>query len=106
MTNGKLGTYNFFEEWQGFEGTDIELEIVFDTIQPISSVEIRFLNAINDWIFLPDSVTLWGGDNTKKEEKLGTFYFSSASNKDYNLVEFKSAIFELRKKKLHYYYLL
>ncbi len=102
LTNGKLGTYNFFEEWQGFEGTDIELELVFDSIQAIISVEVRFLNAINDWIFLPDSVILWGGDNTKKEEKLGTFYFSSASNKDYNLVEFKSAIFELRKKKLQF----
>lgn len=100
LTNGKLGTYNFFEEWQGFEGCDIKLEIVLDSIQTISSVEIRFLNSINDWIFLPDSVIIWGGDQTKKSEKLGTFYFGSETNRDYNLVEFKSALFEIRKKRV------
>lgn len=102
LTNGKLGTYNFFEEWQGFEGTDIEFEIILDSLQPITSVEVRFMDAINDWIFVPDSVILWVSDITKKDLKIGTYYFKNDSEHDYNLVSFKSALFELRKKKIQF----
>lgn len=102
LTNGKLGTYNFFEEWQGFEGTNIELEIVLDSLQPITSVEVRFMDAINDWIFAPKNVTLWVSDDGKKYQKIQTLEIKGNESRDYNIVEVKKALFQFSKKSVKF----
>jgi alpha-glucosidase len=98
LTNGKLGNYNFFEEWQGFEGKDIELIIDLDSVKEISSVEVRFMDAINDWIFAPISVTLWISVDGDRFEKGETIFLTGNELRDYNIVEVKKALFQFSKK--------
>lgn len=97
LTNGKLGNYNFFEEWQGFEGTNIELTIAMDSLKEISSVEVRFLDAINDWIFAPKSVTLWISADGNNFEKGETIFLTGNELRDYNVIEIQKAIFIFSK---------
>ncbi len=98
LTNGKLGSYNFFEEWQGFEGKDIELIIDLDSVKEISSVEVRFMDAINDWIFAPKSVTLWISVDGDRFEKGKTIFLTGNELRDYNIVEVKKVLFQFSKK--------
>lgn len=98
LTNGKTGNYNFFEEWQGFEGTDIELRIDLDSIKELSSIEVRFMDAINDWIFAPKRVTLWISYDGDRFEKGETINLTGNELRDYNIVEVKKALFLFSKK--------
>lgn len=98
LTNGKTGNYNFFEEWQGFEGTDIDLRIDLDSLKELSSIEVRFMDAINDWIFAPKSVTLWISVDGDRFEKGETIFLTGNELRDYNIVEVKKALFLFSKK--------
>lgn len=102
LTNGKTGNYNFFEEWQGFEGVDIDLTIDLDNIKEVSEVEVRFMDAINDWIFAPKSVTLWGSTDGHNFEKIDSKIVNSNDSKDYNIVEVKKVQFNFKKRDLKY----
>ena len=57
LTDGRFGTTNFQNgEWQGFEGTDLEVVIDLTKSINIKNLSIGFLNDPNVWIFLPREV--------------------------------------------------
>jgi alpha-glucosidase len=56
LTDGKRGNHNLNENWQGFEGTDVEITIDLGEIKKIKSVKTSFLDSPNDWIFYPQKL--------------------------------------------------
>jgi hypothetical protein len=58
LTDGKRGNHNLNENWQGFEGTDVEITIDLGEIKKIKSVKTSFLDSPNDWIFYPQKFKL------------------------------------------------
>jgi alpha-glucosidase len=102
LTNGKLGTYNFFEEWQGFQGKEFDIEIDLDTLKEIKEVEVRYMDAINDWIFAPKSVTLWTSQDGINYEKVNTLKIYGNEIHDYNIVDVKKGRFQFSAKKIRY----
>lgn len=102
LTNGKIGNYNYYEEWQGFEETNLKLVIDLETLKTIERVEMRFLDAINDWIFAPKSVSLWGSIDGKSYDYISICYLTPNEAHDYDVVEVKKAIFNFEKREFKY----
>jgi predicted alpha-1,2-mannosidase len=46
-------------EWQGFEGTDLDATVDLGKVQPVSAIQIRFLQDENAWIFMPQRVSFY-----------------------------------------------
>jgi alpha-glucosidase len=102
LTNGRLGTYNFFEEWQGFQGKELEIVIDLDTLKEIKEVEVRYMDAINDWIFAPKSVALWTSQDGINYEKVNTLKIIGNETRDYNIVDVKKGTFKFSIQKIRY----
>jgi len=72
LVDGLKGSEDFrLGGWQGYQGVNIEAELLLDHKKPIDKVSIGFLQDINAWIFMPDKVQMW----------------SSADGVNYNLIE-------------------
>ena len=56
LIDGLIGSYNLNENWQGFEGEDLEIILDLRKINKIKSIKISFLNSPKSWIFSPKSV--------------------------------------------------
>jgi len=74
LVDGTLGSDDYQDgHWQGFYGTDADLEIDLGTWSKINSVEIGFLVNAHDWILRPDTVEIYGSYNGKDYTLRGTF---------------------------------
>jgi hypothetical protein len=59
LVDGETGGANFHTGgWQGYHGTDFEALIDFGRIRTIRSINARFLDDQNSWIFLPVEVEI------------------------------------------------
>ena len=59
LTDGLLGTTDHLDgNWQGFEGTDFEVEIDLEMIKEVGSIQMNFLHKPNDWIFFPETIKI------------------------------------------------
>ena len=59
LVNGIKGSLNFTDgQWQGFEGTDLDLVIDMGELTGISSVTAGFVSSVGSWVFLPEYVML------------------------------------------------
>ncbi len=58
LTDGLLGDLDFHNNWLGFEGEDMEIEIDLQSKQDISKIDMSFLKAVNSWVFLPEKITV------------------------------------------------
>lgn len=56
LTDGLFGDLDFNNNWLGFEGEDMIVEIDLSEKIPVSKVNMHFLKAVNSWIFLPEKV--------------------------------------------------
>lgn len=72
LTDGALGGANFYANWLGFEGNDLEAIIDLETEQPIYKVSAAFLQVVNHIVFLPKSVSFYASNDGKNFELLGT----------------------------------
>jgi hexosaminidase len=58
LVNGIRGSGAFDDgQWQGFEGTDMDVVIDLGSEIPVKSVSSSFMASVGSWIFLPQSVT-------------------------------------------------
>ncbi len=64
LTDGKLaGSYFKDKNWQGFEGTDVEVTIDLGKETTLHSVSAEFLSSVNDGIHLPEAIVVqYSGD--------------------------------------------
>lgn len=63
LTNGAFGSYDFAVNWLGYEGKNMEFVLDLQEETMVKSVSMDFLQAHNDWIFLPESVTYFASDD-------------------------------------------
>ena len=57
LTDGALGGSNFYSNWLGFEGNDLEAIVDLEEQQEISSLSAAFLQVTNHIVFFPTEVT-------------------------------------------------
>lgn len=57
LTDGLLAWDDYHMHWLGFEGEEMDATIDLGTTQTISRIHTDFLQDINSWIFMPDTVS-------------------------------------------------
>jgi len=72
LTDGALGGSNFYANWLGFEGNN--LEAVIDLLQEteIDTISTAFLQVTNHIVFFPESVTYFVSNDLKTFRKIET----------------------------------
>jgi len=87
LVDGILGSDNYQDgHWQGFYGTDADIELDLGTWSKINSVEIGFLVNAHDWILRPDTLEIYGSYNGKDYTLRGTFPITTEVTREGNFV--------------------
>jgi hypothetical protein len=74
LVDGTLGGDDYKDgRWQGFYGTDADIEIDLGTWTKVNALNIGFLVNAHDWILRPDTVEIYGSYNGKDYTLRGTF---------------------------------
>jgi len=94
LTDGALGGSNFYANWLGFEGNN--LEAVIDLLQEteIDTISTAFLQVTNHIVFFPESVTYFVSNDAKTFRKIETIANASpltAESKRNDVAYFTSA---------------
>lgn len=71
LTDGALGGANFYANWLGFEGNDLEAVIDLETNQKVNKISAAFLQVVNHIVFLPKSVSFYASEDGQNFELLG-----------------------------------
>ena len=83
LFDGLLGDNHFFNKaFQGFEAQDMYVKIEFDTLRNINEISLRFLQDIDNWIFLPKSIDIAYSQNGKDIQKLQSIDNKIPENKE------------------------
>ena len=74
LVDGTLGSNDYKDgHWQGFYGTDADIEINLGTWTKVNALNIGFLVNAHDWILRPDTIQIYGSYNGKDYTLRGTF---------------------------------
>ena len=74
LVDGTLGSDDYKDgRWQGFYGTDADIEIDLGKWDKINTIDIGFLVNAHDWILRPNTVEVYGSNNGKDYTLRGTF---------------------------------
>ena len=74
LVDGMLGGDDYKDgRWQGFYGTDADIEIDLGTWTKVEALNIGFLVNAHDWILRPDTIQVYGSYNGKDYTLRGTF---------------------------------
>ena len=77
LLNGAVGTNNYKDgNWQGFYGTDCDLELDFGKKEKLSSIKINFNTNPYDWILLPKKMSVYVSNNGTNYTLFKTFDIS------------------------------
>lgn len=71
LSDGAFGGANFYANWLGFEGNDLEAVVDLGTVHDINSVSSAFLQVVNHIVFLPLSVSYYGSIDGEEYTLLG-----------------------------------
>ncbi|MDT8400579.1 MAG: DUF4838 domain-containing protein [Bacteroidales bacterium] len=72
LTDGAFGGANFYSNWLGFEGNDMELIIDLGELKTINSVHTAFLQVTNHIVFFPEFVELSFPGSISKNDQSGS----------------------------------
>ena len=77
LLNGAVGTNNYKDgNWQGFYGTDCDLELDFGKKERLNSLKINFNTNPYDWILLPKKMSVYVSSNGSNYTIFKTFEIS------------------------------
>ncbi len=77
LLNGAVGTNNYKDgNWQGFYGTDCDLELDFGKKEKLNSLKINFNTNPYDWILLPKKMSVYVSNNGTNYTLFKTFSIS------------------------------
>ena len=96
LTDGALGGSNFYANWLGFEGNDMEAVIDLGEEMAFSNISIGFLQVTNHIVFFPESVTFSvskDGESFRKVDTVPTQKPISKESKR-NDIEYFTSSFE------------
>ncbi len=103
LTDGTLVTLSYSSGgWQGFLGNDLDATIDLGKPTPITQIETHFLNAPNDWIFLPSSVEFFISTDSKTYTKVGEVTYPAPTPESIDIREIKTCSAEFPKTKIRY----
>lgn len=71
LVDGALGGTNFYANWLGYEGNDLEVIIDLTKEESISNAEVSFLKVVNHIVFYPDQVNVYGSNDKINFQLLG-----------------------------------
>jgi len=71
LTDGMFGSYDFAVNWLGYEGEHMEFILDLGEAKEINSISMDFLQALNDWIFLPQYVEYTISANGENYSNIG-----------------------------------
>lgn len=71
LTDGALGGSNFYSNWLGFEGNNLEAIIDLEQLHEINSLSTAFLQVTNHIVFFPKQVTYYSSIDGEKFNVLG-----------------------------------
>jgi hypothetical protein len=94
LTDGALGGSNFYANWLGFEGNNLEAVIDLEQETEIDTITTAFLQVTNHIVFFPESVTyFWSTDNNsfRKIETVANASPLTAESKRNDIAYFTSA---------------
>jgi hypothetical protein len=63
INDGLLGDLDFHNNWLGFHGEDMIVDITFPEETTFSSIQMNFLKAVNSWVFLPLEIKIEVSDD-------------------------------------------
>ncbi|MEN8153089.1 MAG: DUF4838 domain-containing protein [Acidobacteriota bacterium] len=72
LTDGLFGDLDFHNNWLGYEGNDMIVEIDLHKAETISQVSMNFLKAVNSWVFLPVEVVVEVSEDGVNYKKAGS----------------------------------
>jgi hypothetical protein len=72
LTDGALGGSNFYANWLGFEGNNLEAIIDLEQETEIDTITAAFLQVTNHIVFFPESVTYSVSNDAKTFRKIET----------------------------------
>ncbi len=89
LTDGALGGNNFYANWLGFEGNDMEAVIDLETEQEISSISTAFLQVTNHVVFYPLKVSYYFASHDKNYKRLTVINNDAPLNKNSKVNDIK-----------------
>ena len=72
LTDGLFGDLDFHNNWLGYQGEDMILEIALHEVKTIKEVNMNFLKAVNSWVFLPVEISIEVSKDNVNFEKIGS----------------------------------
>jgi hypothetical protein len=72
LTDGAFGGSNFYANWLGFDGNDLEAIIDLNEVSDISHLSCDFLQVVNHIVFFPLNVTYYYSIDGKQFYELGS----------------------------------
>ena len=72
LTDGLKGWDDYHMHWLGFEGENMDATIDLGSVQTICFIGTDFLQDINSWVFMPDSVTFSISEDGKSYRLIST----------------------------------
>lgn len=72
LTDGALGGSNFYANWLGFEGNDLEAVIDLGSEMEIDTISTAFLQVTNHIVFFPENVSYYISQDLNSFQKLET----------------------------------
>ncbi|SFS62757.1 DUF4838 domain-containing protein [Lutibacter maritimus] len=102
LTDGALGGSNFYANWLGFEGANLEAIIDLEAVTEISSVSTAFLQVSNHIVFFPVKVSYYYSNDNQKFEKLGVLKNDTPLTKTSKINDIKYFNLEFSKVKARY----
>lgn len=95
LTDGKVGLMNYYYNWLGFQGNDMDVVVDLESEHEISEVSADFLFYPLSWIFAPKCVTCYVSANGKNwREVARKTYENEESLAECKIVGFKFLVSE------------
>ncbi|MCQ0110460.1 DUF4838 domain-containing protein [Zhouia amylolytica] len=82
LTDGALGGNNFYANWLGFEGNDLDAVVDLEGLKEISTVSSAFLQVTNHIVFYPSKVTYYVSNDGVEFKKIGSIQNPLPLNKE------------------------
>ena len=74
LNDGLFGDLDFHNNWLGFQGYDMIVEIDLKEAKSIRKANMNFLKAVNSWVFLPTEVIIEVSNDGKKYRAVGNLH--------------------------------
>ncbi len=102
LTDGVNGNYNFGENWQGFEGSDMQAIIDLGQTYRIKTIKATFLDSPNDWIFFPQNVQFYISTDGSNYTLTSDITVKPTSSENSKITSIKELVSEFAEKEVRY----